>query len=78
MKLPMLDYICPATLSDAIAALSAHGGDAKVIAGGQSLMPMLISIDQPSADYRYRAAARSQSNRGVGRGYRSRCARDVA
>lgn len=41
MKLPLLEYIRPTTLSDAIALLSAHGGDAKVIAGGQSLMPML-------------------------------------
>ena len=41
MKLPLLDYIRPATFSDAIALLSAHGADAKVIAGGQSLMPML-------------------------------------
>ncbi|MBC7576850.1 MAG: xanthine dehydrogenase family protein subunit M [Tardiphaga sp.] len=41
MKLPLLDYIRPATLSDAIAALGAHDGDAKVISGGQSLMPML-------------------------------------
>lgn len=41
MKLPPLDYICPETLPEAIAALAAHGGNAKVIAGGQSLMPML-------------------------------------
>lgn len=41
MKLPFLDYILPDTLADAIAALAEHGGDAKVIAGGQSLMPML-------------------------------------
>jgi carbon-monoxide dehydrogenase medium subunit len=41
MKLPLLDYMRPATLSDAIAMLGAHNGDAKVIAGGQSLMPML-------------------------------------
>ncbi|MGM4904318.1 FAD binding domain-containing protein [Tardiphaga sp. 866_E4_N2_1] len=41
MKLPPLDYICPATLTEAIAALAVHGGNAKVIAGGQSLMPML-------------------------------------
>jgi carbon-monoxide dehydrogenase medium subunit len=41
MKLPLLDYMRPATLGDAIAALGAHNGDAKVIAGGQSLMPML-------------------------------------
>lgn len=41
MKLPSLDYTCPATLAEAIAALASHQGDAKVIAGGQSLMPML-------------------------------------
>lgn len=41
MKLPALDYTRPATLSEAIAALGAHEGHAKVIAGGQSLMPML-------------------------------------
>lgn len=41
MKLPSLDYTCPATLTEAIAALSGHDGEAKVIAGGQSLMPML-------------------------------------
>lgn len=41
MKLPSLDYTCPATLTEAIAALASHDGDAKVIAGGQSLMPML-------------------------------------
>lgn len=41
MKLPPLDYFCPATLSEAIAVLADHGGHARVIAGGQSLMPML-------------------------------------
>ncbi|WP_398480187.1 FAD binding domain-containing protein [Tardiphaga sp.] len=41
MKLPSLDYTCPATLTEAIATLAAHDGAAKVIAGGQSLMPML-------------------------------------
>ena len=41
MKLPPLDYVCPATLHEAIAVLTAHGGDARIIAGGQSLMPML-------------------------------------
>jgi len=41
MKLPPLDYFCPSTLSEAIAVLAAHGGRARVIAGGQSLMPML-------------------------------------
>ena len=41
MKLPPLDYACPATLSEAVKLLAAQDGDAKAIAGGQSLMPML-------------------------------------
>jgi carbon-monoxide dehydrogenase medium subunit len=49
MKLPPLDYACPATLAEAVALLAAHDGDAKPIAGGQSLMPMLaFRVASPS------------------------------
>jgi aerobic carbon-monoxide dehydrogenase medium subunit len=41
MKLPPFEYACPRRLSDAIALLAAHGSDAKPLAGGQSLVPML-------------------------------------
>src|SRR5262247_1379237 len=41
MKMPPFDYACPATLAEAIALLSTHDGDAKVLAGGQSLIPIL-------------------------------------
>ncbi len=41
MKLPSFDYACPATIGEAVALLATHGGDAKPIAGGQSLVPML-------------------------------------
>ncbi|MCC6889689.1 MAG: FAD binding domain-containing protein [Hyphomicrobiales bacterium] len=41
MKLPPLEYACPASLSEAVALLASRGGDARAIAGGQSLMPML-------------------------------------
>src|SRR5258705_12058150 len=41
MKLPAFEYACPATLSEAVALLASHDGDAKAIAGGQSLVPML-------------------------------------
>jgi carbon-monoxide dehydrogenase medium subunit len=41
MKLPAFDYACPATVAEAVALLAAHGGEAKLIAGGQSLVPML-------------------------------------
>ena len=35
------DYVAPTTVDDAVAALAEAGEDAKVIAGGQSLMPVL-------------------------------------
>ena len=41
MKPPPFDYCCPETLEEALALLAEHGEAAKVIAGGQSLMPML-------------------------------------
>jgi aerobic carbon-monoxide dehydrogenase medium subunit len=49
MKLPQFQYAAPATLKDAVALLAAHGGDAKAIAGGQSLVPMLaFRVASPS------------------------------
>jgi carbon-monoxide dehydrogenase medium subunit len=41
MKLPPLDYACPTTLPEAIRLLASSQGEARVIAGGQSLMPVL-------------------------------------
>jgi aerobic carbon-monoxide dehydrogenase medium subunit len=41
MKLPPLEYACPTSLSEAVALLAAGGGEARALAGGQSLMPML-------------------------------------
>jgi carbon-monoxide dehydrogenase medium subunit len=35
------DYVAPTTVADALAALAEHGDDAKVLAGGQSLLPIL-------------------------------------
>jgi aerobic carbon-monoxide dehydrogenase medium subunit len=35
------DYHCPSELSEAIAILQQHGDEAKVLAGGQSLIPLL-------------------------------------
>ena len=48
MKLPPFDYACPTTLPEAIELLASHD-DAKAIAGGQSLVPMLaFRLAQPS------------------------------
>ena len=35
------DYVAPTSVEEALAALAEHGDDAKVIAGGQSLLPVL-------------------------------------
>jgi aerobic carbon-monoxide dehydrogenase medium subunit len=35
------DYVAPESVEDALAALAEHGDDAKVLAGGQSLLPIL-------------------------------------
>lgn len=41
LKLPSFDYACPATVAEAVALLASHEGEAKPLAGGQSLVPML-------------------------------------
>ncbi len=35
------DYLAPNTIDEAIAALAEHGDDAKILAGGQSLIPAM-------------------------------------
>jgi CO/xanthine dehydrogenase FAD-binding subunit len=41
MKPAAFDYVAPKSLEAAVAALAAANGDCKVLAGGQSLMPLL-------------------------------------
>lgn len=41
MKPAPFDYVAPASLDEAVSAVAAGAGDAKVLAGGQSLVPML-------------------------------------
>jgi aerobic carbon-monoxide dehydrogenase medium subunit len=41
MKPAPFDYVAPRSVDEAVAALAAGGGDAKVLAGGQSLVPLL-------------------------------------
>lgn len=38
---PVFDYHCPKTLGEAVALLSKYGDAAKVMSGGQSLLPLL-------------------------------------
>ncbi len=41
MKPPRFDYLAPRSLDEALGILAQHGDQAKVLAGGQSLVPLL-------------------------------------
>ena len=41
MKPPRFDYVLPRSLDEALSVLAEHGEQAKVLAGGQSLVPLL-------------------------------------
>ena len=46
---PAFEYLRPKTLPEAIALLEQHGGDAKILSGGQSLIPMMkLRIARPA------------------------------
>lgn len=49
MKLPYFDYRAPASLQEALQTLAALGSDAKIIAGGQTLLPIMrYRLSRPS------------------------------
>jgi aerobic carbon-monoxide dehydrogenase medium subunit len=50
MKPPRFDYHAPRTVDEAVALLARYGGDAKPLAGGQSLVPLLnFRLARPAA-----------------------------
>ena len=49
MKASAVEYVRAASVAEAVALLGQHGGDAKLIAGGQSLLPALnLRLSAPS------------------------------
>jgi carbon-monoxide dehydrogenase medium subunit len=49
MKLPPVDYEAPTTVSETVELLAEHRDDASVLAGGQSLIPLLaLRLAQPA------------------------------
>lgn len=49
MKPPRFDYVRPASIDEALGLLAEHGGNASILAGGQSLIPMLnLRMAQPA------------------------------
>ncbi|HEY0219396.1 MAG TPA: xanthine dehydrogenase family protein subunit M [Afipia sp.] len=56
MKPPVFDYASPSTIEEAVQLLTSRNGNAKVISGGQSLMPMLafrISLPELLVDLKH-------------------------
>jgi CO/xanthine dehydrogenase FAD-binding subunit len=50
MKPPAFEYVAASSAADAVEALRRYGDEAKILAGGQSLMPMLaLRLARPSA-----------------------------
>jgi carbon-monoxide dehydrogenase medium subunit len=50
MKPPRFEYHAPTTIDEAVALLARYGGEAKPLAGGQSLMPLLnFRLARPAA-----------------------------
>lgn len=50
MKPPRFDYHAPSTLDEALALLARYDGEAKLLAGGQSLVPLLnFRLARPAA-----------------------------
>lgn len=48
MKPPLFDYVAPGTPEEVLALLHQHGDSAKILAGGQSLVPILnFRLTQP-------------------------------
>ena len=49
MKPPVFDYVAPGSLDEALELLAEHGDDAKILAGGQSLIPLMnFRLAQPA------------------------------
>jgi CO/xanthine dehydrogenase FAD-binding subunit len=49
MKPPVFAFVAPRSLPEALALVARHGEDGKVLAGGQSLLPVLnFRLNQPS------------------------------
>jgi len=50
MKPPKFEYHAPTSVDEALALLARYGGDAKLLAGGQSLVPLLnFRLSRPAA-----------------------------
>ena len=50
MKPPSFEYAAPSTVGEAVSLLQQHGSEAKILAGGQSLMPLLnMRFARPTA-----------------------------
>jgi len=69
MKPPSFEYAAPTTVAEAVSLLQQHTGEAKILAGGQSLMPLLnMRFARPTALIDLRRAANLDGIREEGGG----------
>jgi CO/xanthine dehydrogenase FAD-binding subunit len=71
MKPAPFDYVAPTTVAEVVEVLAEHGDEAKVVAGGQSLLPMMaLRLARPSVlvDVGGVASLRAVSGSSVGAG----------
>ncbi len=55
--MPLFEYHSPDTIDEVLALLAEHGDEAKVLAGGQSLIPLLaMRLARPTAGRRHQSA----------------------
>ncbi len=50
-RLPRFEYLAPETIEDAVALLSQHKKNARVLAGGTDLIPLLRARDIPAPEF---------------------------
>ena len=57
---PAFEYLRPKTVPEAVALLQQHGDDAKILSGGQSLIPMMkLRLARPSHSDRHQPDLRT-------------------
>ena len=61
------DYFAPSTVDEAVSLLSDHGPDARVLAGGQSLIPMMkLRLAEPGVLVEPEPRRGARRHRGAG------------
>src|SRR2546427_847476 len=73
MKPAPFEYLAPRTVPEAVSLLARHGEEAKLLAGGQSLVPLMnMRLARPRRGYYLHRTPRRESIPGVDPALRNR------